>query len=99
MIRPSSVGGQGKAKGHTLIGIRRHRELATVPLDNGTTNGQPHAHALGLGREEGRKHLLQRAYREAATPIANSDLDPGRFEDGGPNAELAGRNRYATHRL
>ena len=53
----------------------RSPEPATVCLDNSSTDRQPHAHAGGLGREQGIKDAMTDRFLDSGPGIPDRDLN------------------------
>src|SRR5712664_1284266 len=66
---------QLNAKRGAVRFVRWRPQPTAVRLDNGAADRQPHAHAAGLGGEEGTKELVNRVRIDADAGVLHGDPD------------------------
>ncbi len=62
-------------KGAAAVVVGSKPEAAFVPFDDRPADGQAHAHAVGLGREERLEDFCRGVGAHAGAAVADEDLD------------------------
>src|SRR5690242_20126460 len=86
-LRLAFRGTQVHAKRGAPRRIVLREQPTAVDFDDRPADGQAHAEALGLGREERLEDPVQVGFRDAVAAIAHAELDVRCGDDGGPHRD------------
>ena len=96
------TGVQGELKYRALRAIGCEPQLSFVSFDDGAANRQPHAHAVGLGREQRIEYLIDVCCTDSRAGVGHGNSHPiacvrRAFHAQDPRLVLAGHRLDGVH--